>query len=264
MSLAHRQKLEIGFGEFRARLLASFCTPRSEDDLRELLSSPSQLHCDLLALALARKILGSSQGTFVEVGAFDGVTDSNTYLLEKAFSWNGLLIEPVPESAGSARLRRTSLVLNAAISIASRGELPIMLGRDLRRSKAGRMRFLDDRNKRRLFVPSLSLDDAVSLAGLSEISYLSIDVEGQELQVLQGFSFRPRPMLISVEHNYRRGPRKTVNRLLKNFGYIRVLSNLSAFDDWFISDEFTDELSELAERMGSRLDPNFDLILPAS
>ena len=38
----------------------------------------------------------SSPGTFVELGALDGVTGSNTILLERCFGWNGLLIEANP------------------------------------------------------------------------------------------------------------------------------------------------------------------------
>jgi hypothetical protein len=32
-------------------------------------------------------------GYFIEVGAYDGVGDSNTYFLEKVLDWNGISIE---------------------------------------------------------------------------------------------------------------------------------------------------------------------------
>ena len=37
-------------------------------------------------------------GTFVEIGAFDGVNLSNTYMLERCYDWRGLLIEANPEN----------------------------------------------------------------------------------------------------------------------------------------------------------------------
>ena len=37
---------------------------------------------------------GLQNGRYIEIGANDGVTFSNSYMLEKEFSWNGLLIEP--------------------------------------------------------------------------------------------------------------------------------------------------------------------------
>ena len=35
-----------------------------------------------------------SGGFFVEAGAWDGITSSNTYFFEKELGWDGLLIEP--------------------------------------------------------------------------------------------------------------------------------------------------------------------------
>ena len=61
--------------------------------------------------------LGSG-GFFVEAGAFDGYTQSNTYFLERARGWRGLLIEPVPALAREARReRRRSTVVNCALGL---------------------------------------------------------------------------------------------------------------------------------------------------
>ena len=43
-------------------------------------------------------------GTFVEIGAFDGVNLSNTYMLERCYDWRGFSSRPTPRIfAGCAR-----------------------------------------------------------------------------------------------------------------------------------------------------------------
>jgi len=49
----------------------------------------------LLLNALRSEPTGRAQ-TFVELGALDGMSMSNTYMLERCFSWNGLLVEANP------------------------------------------------------------------------------------------------------------------------------------------------------------------------
>lgn len=41
------------------------------------------------------RYLNFEKGVYVEAGANDGVTQSNTYYLSKALGWRGILIEPV-------------------------------------------------------------------------------------------------------------------------------------------------------------------------
>ncbi|RXG53409.1 hypothetical protein Avbf_10361, partial [Armadillidium vulgare] len=60
-------------------------------------------------------------GTFIEAGAFDGETFSNTLNLEKEFGWSGLLIEPNPlEYELLARKNRKAYLANCCLSLISR------------------------------------------------------------------------------------------------------------------------------------------------
>ena len=43
------------------------------------------------------KYLNFSNGFFIELGAHDGITQSNTYYYEKNKNWRGVLIEPTPK-----------------------------------------------------------------------------------------------------------------------------------------------------------------------
>jgi hypothetical protein len=47
-------------------------------------------------------------GYFVEAGAHDGFTQSNTYLLERRHGWRGLLVEPMPDQGRRTPTSSTS------------------------------------------------------------------------------------------------------------------------------------------------------------
>ena len=55
--------------------------------------------------------------TFIEVGAFDGIFQSNTLYLERNLNWTGLLIEPDIESFNPLKTNnRNSWIINCCLS----------------------------------------------------------------------------------------------------------------------------------------------------
>ncbi len=67
------------------------------------------------------------------------------------------------------------------------------------------------------------------------IDYLSIDTEGSEYEILKAFDFSQYTFgFISVEHNYSE-LRAKIHDLLVQEGYTRVLSEVSMWDDYYIS-----------------------------
>jgi hypothetical protein len=69
--------------------------------------SKSQFRQDLFALI---ELDFKKNGFFVEFGATDGVTLSNTFLLEKHFGYTGILSEPNPRQMGDIRNKRSSFI----------------------------------------------------------------------------------------------------------------------------------------------------------
>ena len=63
------------------------------------------------------RIFGSKRnGFFVDIGANDGITGSNTYFFEKELSWKGVCIEPQPDIFNKLAKNRKSECHNCAVS----------------------------------------------------------------------------------------------------------------------------------------------------
>ena len=71
------------------------------------------------------KYLNYSNGFFIELGAHDGITQSNTYYYEKKKNWKGILIEPVPKLykyCKKYRSKKNLFFCNACVSFDFKNE----------------------------------------------------------------------------------------------------------------------------------------------
>ena len=65
-------------------------------------------------------------------------------------------------------------------------------------------------------------------------SYISIDTEGSEYEILKAFDLNKyRPKLFTIEHNFTENHTKLDELLISN-GYVRIFRKLTAFDAWYI------------------------------
>jgi len=166
-----------------------------------------------------RRHLRHREGFFVELGAYDGVRQSNTLHFERWMGWRGILIEPIPWRYEECKLNRTnSIVLNyACVSAGSPGDRiemvacgPMSVVRGTRR-RAGQD--AEDviaaaqslsAEPQRVSVPTATLGSLLDECGSPHVDLLSLDVEGYELQVLKGLDInRHRPDFILTEMNHR-------------------------------------------------------------
>jgi FkbM family methyltransferase len=163
--------------------------------------------------AKLREHLGSAPGVFVEAGANDGFTQSNTYYLERFGGWRGVLVEGIPELARECEMQRPhSQVFSCAlVEPAADGDLVPMLYGDVvslvegsqgsREADEGHLDlYRDIAPTYRVEVPGRTLSSLLDEAGVGEIDFLSLDVEGYELQALRGLDLdRHAPRLMLVE-----------------------------------------------------------------
>lgn len=168
-------------------------------------------------------ILGARGGFFVEAGANDGYTQSNTYAFEKMRDWSGILIEPIPELCARCRRERPrSMVVQAALVQPDYGSDEIEMNFAGLMSVSARA-FGDEAVRRRhvavgltqhgvketytVKVPARTLSSIIEEhAAGREIDLLSLDVEGSELEALAGLDLaRHAPRYILVEARGRAG-----------------------------------------------------------
>ena len=194
--------------------------------------SRSQLGQDLFALLYSGF---KKDGFFIEVGATDGITLSNSFLLEKYFGWTGILVEPEQSWHPLLRKNRDSVIDSRAIWSESGRELEFVTDGVLSSLVARSNRDMHSRSGPVSLVQTVSLTDLLVQHNCpKQIDYLSIDIEGSELDLLQNFpgpEFRIR--CISIEHNYS-ASRTQIYETLTRSGYTQVGREVSKFDDFYV------------------------------
>ena len=207
--------------------------------------SKAQLAQDLFALAFAGN---TSPRFFVEFGATDGIKLSNTYLLEKKLGWNGILAEPAKTWHNSLRENRSCIINTKCVARTSGCKYKFLEVDNTTEGSAELSGIKDFANNgdwaskirlntsREYEVETISLDDLLEAHNApSDIQFLSLDTEGSELSILEGYNFERRTIRsICVEHNYVKNNRKAINALLCEKGYTQVLQRVSRWDDWYV------------------------------
>lgn len=211
-------------------------TPGGQEWLESLKRlSVSQLGQDLWVL---EKTAYKRDGYFVEFGASDGILLSNTYLLEKEFSWNGICAEPNEKAFEQLQKNRRCIVSNACIGNRTGEKVTFILadayGGIERHSDNDKFKDTREAYKYAGFtaeMTTISLDDFLKKHDAPQvIDYISIDTEGSEYDILKDFPFENWELrLLTIEHNYS-SMRQPIRQLLEKHGY---QCQESDFDDWY-------------------------------
>lgn len=181
-----------------------------------------------------KELVGSylpTLGTFVEVGAYDPFRLSQTWHLEQR-GWNGVLIEPIPSHAERLRANRTARVFEVACGPPDKHGMTVPIHTD---GALSSVKFKGTANGT-INVKVATLDSVLFDAGVSRIDFISVDVEGFELDVLKGFSFnRFRPKLMLLEDF---GQSLALHKFMTSQHYKRV--RRTGENSWYIptKDEF--------------------------
>jgi FkbM family methyltransferase len=180
---------------------------------------------------LKAEFFGPLPGFFVDIGANDPRNGSQSFALEQA-GWRGILVEPQPDLAARLKQERAARVFAAACSSpANAGKTMPLYVAGMLSSLDARLSVSGARAQGTVEVPIRTLDDMLTEADApAPIDFLSIDIEGHEVEAFAGFTFaRWRPRLILMEDHV---TSLAKHRLLVGAGY--RLIRRTGLNGWYV------------------------------
>lgn len=185
-------------------------------------------------------------GYFLDFGAFDGVTASNTLALERDLGWKGISVEANPTYYPALCESRSTICINAALWPISRESVEMVDAHGL--SSLRQYMDVDGNQPARENASSgfFSIDTINPTELLqrfkapARIEYMSLDVEGCELDVLQAIDFSTYQIaMMTVEHSEFPARQDAIRAFLQPLGY-KVFRRY--YDDWFFHPEYVARL----------------------
>jgi FkbM family methyltransferase len=161
-----------------------------------------------------------TNGFFLDVGSGDGITHSNTFTLEQK-GWAGICIDPFPTNMEGRRCQ-----LFKEVVYGERGKRVLF-------HTAGEVGGVADKldtwkrvaeQSPAVELTTVTLGDILHRAQAPPfIHFMSLDIEGAELEALQGLPFDEYTFgALAIEHNYEGRKRNDIQALLEAHGYTRV------------------------------------------
>lgn len=191
-------------------------------------------------------------GYYIEVGANDGILQSNTLFFEKNKKWKGLLIEPIKEKYSQLTNNRSNKNIFANVALVPfdyKDEYINLSYSDLMTTTLSKKNQLDiDKNliegkkhlnifekEKIIKIKAQTLNDTlVKNNAPNKIDFFSLDVEGFELEVLKGIDFKNfkfKYILVECIENF-----EVIKNFLRDKNYL-FKKKLSHIDYLFKIDE---------------------------
>lgn len=165
-------------------------------------------------------------GVFVELGANDGLTQSNTAFFEFSRGWTGLLVEPSHIAYEKCVANRPNSVVEWCACVADNDVNQVVGDFDggLMSSVNGER---TDRRTDMVSVPAQTLAAILKEHDITHIDFLSVDAEGHDYDILLGLDldvYRPWYILVEVMDD----KRDLIFNLLESKNYA-IHSNFSGY-----------------------------------
>lgn len=179
-------------------------------------------------------------GIYIEAGANNGMRQSSTMFLEKHLGWKGILIEPNVKKMEICKANRSKENLFYTCALAPNESVKTITGNfdedDPGESLGAscvdiaNLDYYDDsykqaiqqkiKDKKQIEVPAKTLNSILSENQLYKIDFLSLDLEGYELEILKSMNFDMFDVsYIMVETANIEKYENLVNEFMKNNNY---------------------------------------------
>jgi FkbM family methyltransferase len=155
-------------------------------------------------------------GVFIDIGANDGITISNTYFFERELSWKGICFEPLAKTFKKLDANRNSINVNGCA--AAKNYTDVFFSIDgYGEMLSGLKSQYDPRHLDRIAkeiaafggsideveVECYDVNELILNNNLANIDFISIDIEGGELSILKNLNYDLiKIKAIVVENNY--------------------------------------------------------------
>ncbi|MFA6263780.1 MAG: FkbM family methyltransferase [Candidatus Babeliales bacterium] len=175
-------------------------------------------------------------GIFLDIGAHDGITLSNTYFFEHELGWKGICVEPLPSVFNQLQKNRTCICLQGCVSnfsgkakfaevISPNVETQMLSGlaikydprhMNLIQSKGGQIKYFE--------VDCVTPQTIFEKFNVSHIDFLSIDTEGGEFDILSLIDLKKIDIdVITIEVNYHEDKRIYNYLTAHNYQFVQRL-----------------------------------------
>ncbi|MEQ9823986.1 MAG: FkbM family methyltransferase [Puniceicoccaceae bacterium] len=216
-------------------------TQRLQDDMRYYSSKETQQDRWVIDM-----LKGKREGFFVDLGASDGKSANNTLTLESYFDWNGILIEGNRNSfILLCKNRRNQVCCNEIVS--SKEGMVNWRENDEIETRSGVDESLPDDNEDKSWrIGKIVSKKSTTLQKILDennapkvIDYLSIDIEGGEVEAMRDFPFSEYQFsVISAEVGFKN--RSEFDLIMKANGYFLVENPYSSvkYERFYVSSAY--------------------------
>ena len=193
---------------------------------------------------------GLCNGTYLEMGALNGVRFSNTYVFNKVLGWNGVLVELGPQNFAALQKNRPNEIANVHAGVCGEKKTLHYVEKPAQPAVGGIWEFSSP-SFRDQWWKGIKLEDTPTIeceplkdilekhaTNTTYFDFFSLDIEGAELDALLSLDYsRVGFGIIFVEadeHNKRKN--NALRMFLEKQGYTFLWSKDRS--DWFINNNF--------------------------